>query len=302
MDEGAVVIRDIADAGEMRAVEQLQKEVWGMSDRDVVSVFMLTATVAAGGVLVGAFDGPALVGFAYGFVGLERGRPILHSDMLAVLPAYRRLGLGRRLKLAQRERALARGLRVMTWTFDPLQARNARLNFARLGVLSDRYLVNFYGEHSSSFLHATGTDRLWVTWLLDSPRVRERIGEGAAHAAAHAPARATQADADVCTLVRVSPGDAPEVSGDGASPRGRLAVEIPADINELQERAPALAHDWRSATRRAFTDALAAGHLVEDFLTREREGRRVGVYLLTPGARLEDFGEHASEDFGEHVS
>ena len=274
MDEDGIIIRDIEDKEEMRAVEELQIEVWGMSERDVVSVFMLAATTAVGGVLVGAFDRGALVGFAYGFVGLEEGRVILHSDMLAVSADQRARGLGRRLKLAQRERALARSLRVMTWTFDPLQARNAHLNFGRLGVLSDRYFVNFYGEHSSSFLHTTGTDRLWVTWLLDSPRVTTRIGDG----------RTTDAHdshRDAHTLVRVGRDDAPEVIDDDAPAHERLLIEIPTDIGAIQERAPTLAHEWRLATRRAFTDALAAGYLVEDFFIQERDGRKVGAYLLT---------------------
>ena len=95
--------------------------------------------------------------------------------MLAVRPEYRNSNLGYRLKLAQRERALASGLTRMTWTFDPLQSLNAHFNFAKLGVVSDRYEVNFYGEETSSFLHRTGTDRLWVSWPLDSFRVTRRV-------------------------------------------------------------------------------------------------------------------------------
>jgi len=296
MTEGGILIRDIVGVEEMRAVEELQKEVWGMPDRDIVSVFMLRATNAAGGVLVGAFDGAALAGFAYGFVGLEDGRPILHSDMLAVLPAYRGRDVGRRLKLAQRGRALVRGLRVMTWTFDPLQARNARLNFGKLGVVSDRYLVNFYGEQSSSFLHSTGTDRLWVKWLLDSPRVRERAA-ATERAASDETARARELPA----LVRVGDDDAPVVDdaapvfgedAAAAAPAGaRVVIEIPADIAAVEGRAPALAFEWRLATRRAFTSALGAGYLVEEFFRIERAGRRVGAYLLTAGRKPEDFAK-----------
>ncbi|HEX7177987.1 MAG TPA: GNAT family N-acetyltransferase [Pyrinomonadaceae bacterium] len=290
MTEDGISIRDIVEVEEMRAVEELQMEVWGMPERDIVSVFMLRATNAAGGVLVGAFDGATLAGFAYGFVGLEDGRAILHSDMLAVLPAYRGRDVGYRLKLAQRERALARGLRVMTWTFDPLQARNARLNFGKLGVVSARYFVNFYGERSSSFLHSTGTDRLWVTWLLDSPRVRQRAATTARVAFDEWPARARELPA----LVRVGDNDAPvfEEDADAASQMSeRVLVEIPGDITALEERQPALALEWRLATRRAFTSALAAGYLVEEFFRIERAGRRVGAYLLTAGRTPEDFAK-----------
>ena len=118
-----------------------------------------------GAVLLGAFDGGRLIGFSFAFPGFENGHLILHSDMLAVKPTYRTLGLGLQLKLGQRLYALEKGIDTITWTFDPLQALNANLNFAKLGVVSERYLVNYYGE-TTSFLHSTGTDRLWVTWKL----------------------------------------------------------------------------------------------------------------------------------------
>jgi predicted GNAT superfamily acetyltransferase len=282
MAEQEIVIRDITDVEEMRAVEELQKEVWGMSDRDIASVLMMRATNAVGGILVGAFDGARLVGFVYGFVGLDAARPIMHSDMLAVKREYRGHDLGRRLKLAQRERVLARGLRLVTWTFDPLQARNAHLNFARLGVVSDRYHVNFYGEHSSSPLHATGTDRLWVSWPIAHDRVRARIqGEGFDEdttALAHTPA-----------LVHFGPGGEPLCEDFEKAEQPRILIEIPGDIGKIEKENPSLALEWRRATRRAFTDALSAGYLVEEFYRSARDGQRIGVYLLTAGRKLEEF-------------
>ena len=268
MSVDKVVIRDVAEVAEMRAVEELQKEVWGMSDRDIVSVFMLSATQAAGGCLIGAFDRGLLVGFAYGFVGLEAGRPFMHSDMLAVRASHRGRGLGFRLKLAQRERALAAGLDAMTWTFDPLRAANARLNFGKLGVTSSRYHVNFYGEQSSSPLHSTGTDRLWLTWALASRRVIERV-EGAGGFDDSRP------PAGVPALVRVGPDGSPAVEELDAS-RRRLFIEIPGDAVTLQTQDPASALAWRHATRHAFTQALSAGFIVEEFY-RTGVG---GAYLL----------------------
>ena len=156
----AIVIRDIDGGAEMRAVEELQKDVWGIPDLDVVPLSHLVAAKAAGGVLLGAFDRETLIGFVYGFVSYEQGTVAHHSHMLAVNPAYRNFNLGYKLKLAQRERVLVQGIRVMTWTFDPLQSLNAYFNFSKLGVLSDRYFVNFYGEEAASFLHRNGTDRL----------------------------------------------------------------------------------------------------------------------------------------------
>jgi predicted GNAT superfamily acetyltransferase len=159
-------IREIRGHAELRAVEELQKEVWGCSDLEVLPAIHMTAAREVGAILLGAFEGGTLIGFVYGFPGFEDERRVIHSDMLAVRDADRDRGVGRALKLAQREHALARGVDRITWTFDPFQARNAYLNFMRLGVTADRYLRDFYGETSSP-LHAGGTDRLWVTWHLN---------------------------------------------------------------------------------------------------------------------------------------
>ena len=164
-------IREINELAEMHAVEDLQKEVWGVPDLDVVPLTHLVAAKEAGGVLIGAFDGATLVGFVYGFPSFERGQLAHHSHMLAVKPAYRNLDLGRRLKLAQRDHVKAQGIELISWTFDPLQSLNAHFNFNKLGVIADRYLPNFYGEEAASFLHQTGTDRLWVSWFVSRERV-----------------------------------------------------------------------------------------------------------------------------------
>ncbi len=159
-------IREIRGRAELLAVEELQKDVWQCSDLDVLPAIHMTAAREVGAILLGAFEGATLIGFVYGFPGFEDDTRVIHSDMLAVRDSHRDRGIGRALKLAQRDHALARGVNRITWTFDPLQARNAYLNFQKLGVTSSRYLRDFYGETSSP-LHAGGTDRLWVTWHLD---------------------------------------------------------------------------------------------------------------------------------------
>lgn len=170
-------IRAIDEVAEMRAVEELQKEVWGIPDLDVVPLTQLVAAKEAGGVLIGAFDGATLVGFVYGFPSYERGRLAHHSHMLAVKPAYRNFDLGRRLKLAQRDHVIPQGIELISWTFDPLQSLNAHFNFNKLGVIADRYLPDFYGQEAASFLHQTGTDRLWVSWLVSRERGNQMAGE-----------------------------------------------------------------------------------------------------------------------------
>lgn len=171
-----ISIREINDVAEMRDVEELQKEVWGIPDLDVVPMTQLVAAKEAGGVLIGAFDGSALVGFVYGFPSFERGQLAHHSHMLAVKPAYRNFDLGRRLKLAQRDHVIAQGIELISWTFDPLQSLNAHFNFNKLGVIADRYLLDFYGRDAASFLHQTGTDRLWVSWFISRERAAPIAG------------------------------------------------------------------------------------------------------------------------------
>ncbi len=268
-DASVIDIRDIKEISELRAVEDLQKEVWGCSDREIFPGLALIPLLEIGGVLIGAFAGVEMVGFVLGLPGVERGQPILHSDMLAVKREYRSHGLGFKLKLRQRERALDKGIDRITWTFDPLQSRNAYLNFAKLGVKADRYKINYYGE-TSSFLHSTGTDRLWVTWELKSDRVLQRLEE--------APERESLRLAEMPTLVRVGENDAPvwmDYPGADSS-----VIEVPDKIDSIVESDPALAHRWRESTRVAFTSAIEAGLVVQDFFRLKREERQVGIYLL----------------------
>jgi predicted GNAT superfamily acetyltransferase len=149
----------------------LQLEVWGYSDGDVIPRRVFIVAQRIGGQVLGAFDGDTQVGFAMSLPGVRDGRPYLHSHMLAVLPQYRNEGIGRRLKLAQRDDAIARGFHLMEWTFDPLEIRNAHLNIARLGVIVRRYQPDFYGPSSSPLQGGLPTDRLYAEWWLQSGRV-----------------------------------------------------------------------------------------------------------------------------------
>jgi predicted GNAT superfamily acetyltransferase len=284
----AIVIRDLQSFDDLKQVEAVEREVWGLSDKDVTPLTIAIATKEAGSIWLGAFQGAKLVGFAFGFLGQEHGRLILHSHMLAVLDAYRDFDLGYKLKLAQRERALAvrvNDVRIseMTWTFDPLQSKNAHLNFAKLGVISDSYKPDFYGPETSSVLHRNSTDRLWVRWPLSSRRVLDRL-QGKNN-------RAELLDA----LSRLSPlirfnGDGKPARTDlsDALSRQRIAIEIPSDIASIEQKDPALARDWRQATRWAFSEALKAGFFVAEFCRTVRGKQGPGVYLLEKG-RVEEY-------------
>jgi predicted GNAT superfamily acetyltransferase len=173
----AIRIAPLTELPQFERCVELQLAVWGYSDGDLIPKRVFIVASRIGGQVLGAFDGETIVGFAMSFPGYRDGKPYLHSHMLAVLPEFRNAGLGRRLKLAQRDDALARGIELMEWTFDPLEIKNAHLNIARLGAIARRYKPDFYGPSTSPLQGGLPTDRLYAEWWLRSPRVRQRLGE-----------------------------------------------------------------------------------------------------------------------------
>src|SRR5690242_4621416 len=162
---------------ELNACVALQKEVWKFDDVDLVPLRMFVVSQKIGGQLIGAFDGAELVGFAFSIPGSRGGHAYLHSHMLAVRETWRNAGLGRRLKLAQRDDAIERGFELLEWTFDPLEIKNAHLNLSRLGAIARRYSINHYGYSSSPLQGGLPTDRLVAEWWLRSKRVVNLLEE-----------------------------------------------------------------------------------------------------------------------------
>ena len=174
-----VVLRSCQSFAELDACVRLQIETWGYADGDVIPRRVFTVAQRIGGQVIGAFEGSQLVGFAMSLPGVKPGSapdhapiPYLHSHMLAVKSEYRNAGIGRKLKLFQRDEALSRGIRLMEWTFDPLEIKNAFLNIHRLGVIVRSYTPNFYGVSSSRLQGGLPTDRLHAEWWMDSDRVK----------------------------------------------------------------------------------------------------------------------------------
>jgi predicted GNAT superfamily acetyltransferase len=171
MGNETVTIRHCDTIAEFERMVELEIEVWKFVERDVVPSQMYVVASKIGGQVLGAFVRERMAGFLLAYPGIRDGRPYLHSHMAAVLPDFRDLGVGRRLKLAQREDALARGISLVEWTFDPLQTRNAYLNICRLGAIARRYLTDVYGPTSSPLHGGLPTDRLVAEWHLESQRV-----------------------------------------------------------------------------------------------------------------------------------
>lgn len=268
-------IRPLTTLDECRKVVELEKRVWGYTDaEDVVPAPVLIVTIKRGGVLLGAFDDRGeMLGFVYSIPGWKQGRPTQWSHMLGVVADARSAGLGRRLKLAQREATLAMGIDLMEWTYDPLQALNAHLNFARLGVVVEEYEENIYGDSSSPLHRGSPTDRFLAEWHLQEPHVLRRI---------HSESASLVRDASVMSAPVVNPSKPgpwlePE-EGELAHESRRVLVEIPIGFNEMQAAAPNLALEWRMTTRRIFQGYFRRGYRAVDFFL-SREARR-GHYLL----------------------
>src|SRR5580698_5471956 len=174
----SIVLRRCHGIEEFLACVALQKEVWNFTDAELVPLRMFVAADKVGGQVMGSFEGDVMVGFALSVPGTRTGHVYLHSHMLAVRKDYRNAGLGRRLKLLQREDALARGIELIEWTFDPLEIKNAYLNIEKLGAITRRYTLNQYGITSSPLQGGLPSDRLIAEWWLKSKRVETLLSTG----------------------------------------------------------------------------------------------------------------------------
>ncbi len=265
--------------------EELQKRVWEMPDyRDAVPANLLITAIKNGGILVGAFEGKQMIGFAFGFLGSEKVGDALRlkhtSHMLGVLPNARVKGLGAQMKWFQRAEALKQGLALMTWTYDPLQAVNAHLNLARLGAIARRYSRNVYGDMTDALNVGVASDRFEVEWYLTSARVAARetareISEPDEHA-------------QMIYRVEWDAAGLPVIVDEQALEGESLLVEIPADLQGVKARNRALATRWRERTRDTFEGAFASGYVVCDFLRKtEHDHRARCFYLLKQDFRVE---------------
>jgi chorismate synthase len=267
-----VTIRPLASLEEYHACTALQEEVWGVGFSEKVSVAILMVSQRIGGISAGAFDEKGrLVGFVFGLTGVQDGEVVHWSDMLAVRPDLRDRGLGSRLKRYQRDALLAKGIRKMYWTFDPLQSRNAYVNFAKLGIVSRRYVRDMYGETDSPLHAGIGTDRFLALWLLDSQRVVRRLaGEESTPLG-----EAGEGVPRVFDLHRKAGLPAPGEPRLGVE-EDRLLVPVPAELDVLKEADLGLALRWRRTTREAFLHYLSRGYEVRELL----RGTETSSYLL----------------------
>jgi len=286
-----IEIRPLDTLADMRAVEDLQRQVWGNNDADVVPLHMLTTVAHNGGVLIGAWDAEAekLVGFVFGFLGTDQENPqrpamanLKHcSHMMGVLPEYRDQGIGLRLKLAQREQVMRQGVRLITWTYDPIESRNANVNIARLGCICRQYFREVYGEMQDVLNKGLPSDRFQVEWWITSQRVKQRLSGLRRRLTLHS---FTSAGTPILNPSRSNGVGLPLPPDQPLAPDGVFAlVEVPANFQSLKTADLGRAREWKLQLRSIFESAFTEGYIVTDFLREAAEGRERAFYVLSYG-------------------
>lgn len=284
-------LRIIEDAGEMEAVETLQRIVWPFSETDIVPTHLLLSGVHNGGLLIGSFVDNHLVGFVFGFPGLyltpDGPRPKHYSHMLAVHPDFRSKGLGFALKRAQWQMVRHQGIDRITWTYDPLLSTNAQLNIAKLGAVCDTYFPEFYGEMRDGLNIGLPSDRFQVDWWVNTNRVSRRLSREARGALSLDHFLSADAQ-EINPIIKSSQGlpqpnpDSLEIITDSNINFSIVLVEIPADFNSLKSKDIKLALTWRLHTREIFNKLFDMGYLVTDFIYTPGEMSR-SHYVLSHG-------------------
>jgi predicted GNAT superfamily acetyltransferase len=270
-----VVIEPVRDGAGYRACERLQKEVWGFNDIAVIPDHLIHMVTSAGGLLLGAFDGIGpgreMVGFTLSVVGVLDGPTLRHhSLMAAVAPGWQDKGVGYGLKCAQRDHVLAQGIKTITWTFDPLESRNAYFNLNKLGVVVAQYVPNYFGELRDARNRGMDTDRFLCQWRLDSPRVKSYLGGGK-------PPALALGDVDTINRSQRTAAGFRSPAGSRLGLRaGHLLFEIPSDLQTMRKADLDLAREWRLESRRALSTYMDEGYLVTSLF---REGDRSFLVL-----------------------
>ncbi len=293
--ENGVVLRELRGGGEHEACVELQRATWGGGFDELVPPAILMITQKIGGVVAGAFDPSGeLLGFVYGMTGVRDGRVAHWSHMLAVVEESKGRGIGRELKLFQRELLCTLGVEMMFWTYDPLVARNANLNLNRLGATPQEYVRDMYGSSTGSTLHSgLGTDRFVVAWELGSADVRERVEEAASRRKRAAAGPESGEMDRVVNSRLLSKRPIPEQR---ALPAVDVVwVEVPSDIEQEKRERPEEAKLWRATTRRAFEHYLTSGYTVRGMAVIDAETRRF-LYRLEGPNFLRPRGPTLEED------
>ena len=258
VSQSPVEIRHCRTIAEYEECLRLERVTWGHGILVPTAIFVVAQET--GGQILGAYAGNEMVGFTLALAGVHEGRPFLHSHMTAVLEPFRDRGVGRKLKLFQRDDALARGFQLVEWTFDPLELKNAHFNFMRLGAIARRFIPNCYGVTESPLHAGMPTDRLVAEWWLDSPHVNSLLA--AASVEVHAQATRPQTQSE--------------------PPTGAATISVPLNVTELRLKDRAAAQRIQSDVRAQFESCFARGFTATGIATRGANAE----YMLQPVASV----------------
>ena len=285
---GEIEIRPVQGLAEMREIEEIQLTIWGKDEREVLPGHLCHALQQNGAALLGAFDGSKLVGFSLAVLATVEGlidridqvaaaRLKMYSVIAGVLPDYRDTGVGYRLKMAQRDFALRIGVRLITWTYDPLESRNARFNIGKLGAVCNRYLRNFHGE-MEGINSGLETDRFEVEWWVTSNRAKGRATRQKRPMSLR---NLVDGGAIVVNEVTFTAAGLPVPPLETLRQSGNLIlVEIPADFQRIKQNDFSLASRWREHSRALFETLFQDGFVVTDFVNNADSDYRRSFYLL----------------------
>lgn len=286
-----ITIQPIRNLNQIAEVEPVEKAIWNIPDIEVTCAHTLHALIENGGSLIGAYKNSTLIGFVLGIPALipDPSRPLhqrlkMYSYMAGVLPHYQGHGIGQQLKLAQREDALRQGYKLITWTYDPLESVNARLNIGKLGAICNTYCRHFHGD-LGGINAGLPTDRFNVDWWLDSKSVKEKF-EGKKRPLSLSFLIAQ--DTIILNPTIINSAGLPIPPEAAAKPIGASLIEIPTNIRAIKEQDFALAETWRLHTRHLFETAFAQGLTVTDFIWHKDENGRFHSYYLLTKPKIED--------------
>ena len=279
-------IRPLHTLAEFHAAEELQRAAWGSADIDIAPLHVMLTIAKNGGVVLGAFAADQLIGFVYGFVGMtdRADAQLKHtSHQMGVLPEWQSRGVGYALKVAQREAVLKQGLRLITWTYDPLESKNARLNIAKLGAVCNTYICNYYGELRDDINLGLATDRFQVDWWIATPHVETHLARQQTSLLSY-----LQEDVTILNPATWDERGLP-VCANPIESRwpDRFLVEFPADFQAIKRADNALAIAWRLHLRSICEATFADGFTVIDYV-HEPGTRARSFYLLQKAASGEN--------------
>jgi predicted GNAT superfamily acetyltransferase len=284
----SIRIKPLKTLDEMRVAVELQRTFWGQDPESVIPAHMLFSIASYGGHVLAALDDARMIGVLVGFLGTnteETNRPAMAnlqmvSKRMVVLPEYRGQGVGYRLKLAQRDASIQQGIRMVTWTYDPLMALNAHLNIRKLGAISHRYLEDYYGTAEEGGLATLGSsDRFQVEWWVTNRRVEERISGRRRDLNLQ---QYLDANTPIANATTADSHGTPWPAENNIMPSGTLAlVEIPVNFTSIVKSDPVLGRAWRLHSRDLFKRLMSLGYVVTDFIHAPHEGRDRAFYLLS---------------------